>query len=380
MKIIVISAVNIVDGGPLTILKDCLFYLSQWVGTRPEQYRVIAIVYRKQQVAYPNIEYIEVQWPKKRWINRLWYEYVSLKRLSKSIGPVYLWFSLHDTTPHVIAKRRAVYCHNALSFYKRSLRDFVFAPKMTIMGIFTKYIYLPNIHKNNYVVVQQEWFRNAMSSMFGLGLNRIIVAPPAIVEKEDVQQVKNVGQDKLKTFIYAASSNNHKNFEVICKAAEILEQQDRIGNFQVYITIRGDENSYTKWLYKKWGKLASVRFVGFLSKKSLQDYYRTCDALIYPSKAESWGLPISEFSYYNKPMLLADLAYAHETASGAERVSFFDPDKPEALAILMKAVVKDEYHEFNTMPLMAICPPVATDWIQLFCLLLEEDGHRIGNK
>gem|GEM_PF-6190882 len=79
-------------------------------------------------------------------------------------------------------------------------------------------------------------------------------------------------------------------------------------------------------------------------------------------------------------MLLADLAYAHETASGAEKVSFFDPDKPEALAKLMKAVIKEEDHEFNTSPLLSIARPLAKDWKQLFCMLLEEDGDHIGNK
>ena len=34
------------------------------------------------------------------------------------------------------------------------------------------------------------------------------------------------------------------------------------------------------------------------------------------------GLPISEFSEFNKPMLLADLSYAQETAAGSEQVAF----------------------------------------------------------
>ncbi|UZJ65712.1 hypothetical protein OKW96_05900 [Sphingobacterium sp. KU25419] len=69
MKTIVISAVNLVEAGTLAILKDCLTYLSQF--NAQQQYRIIAIVYKKELVNMPNIEYIETQWPKKRWINRL---------------------------------------------------------------------------------------------------------------------------------------------------------------------------------------------------------------------------------------------------------------------------------------------------------------------
>ncbi|MCL8000914.1 hypothetical protein M8994_22240, partial [Brucella sp. 21LCYQ03] len=109
-KTIVISAVNLVEAGTLTILKDCLSYLST-LAVDPA-YRVVAIVHDKELAKFPDIEYIETRWPKKRWINRLWYEYVSLNSISKQIGSIDLWFSLHDTSPNVIAKRQAVYCHN----------------------------------------------------------------------------------------------------------------------------------------------------------------------------------------------------------------------------------------------------------------------------
>lgn len=374
MKTIVLSAVNIVEAGPLAILKDCLASLSQWVAEQPDKYRIIAIVYIKELADYPHIEYIETQWPKKRWINRLWYEYVSLKRVSKAIGPVYLWFSLHDTTPNVIAERQAVYCHNALSFYKWKFQDFLFAPKMTLLAILTKYVYRPNIHQNDYLVVQQAWFREGMSKMYDIDRHKIIVSPPAQVKVETVQSIMHPSGNSMKSFIYAASPNKHKNFEVICKAVEILENQYHIKDIQMYITVSGKENKYARWLYKNWGRLTSIRFIGFLPKETLQDYYNTCDAMIYPSKAESWGLPISEFAVSSKPMLLADLPYAHETAAGSQQTAFFDPDKPEALAKLMNELIKGNTAAFRPVPPVVVPEPIARDWATLFRIMMEEQG------
>src|SRR5690606_10119988 len=368
MKTIVVSAVNIVEAGPLTILRDCLSAWSQWVADREGEYRVIAIVYKKELVDFPYIEYMETQWPKKRWINRLWYEYVSLKQISKTIGPLYLWFSLHDTTPNVIAEHQAVYCHNALSFYTWKFQDFVFAPKITLLTILTKYIYRPNIHQNRYLVVQQEWFRKAMIKMFTIPHNKIIVAPPTQLTTKATPQFTEAVPGKVTSFIYAASPNNHKNFEVICKAVDILNNQQDLNDFKVYVTLLGNENRYAKWLHKNWGRLAPLQFVGFLSKERLQVYYEECDCLIFPSKAESWGLPISEFSVYNKYMLLADLPYARETAGGSRHTAFFNPDKPETLATLMMQLINGEEQAiFKPVPITVMAEPVADRWSDLFC-------------
>mgnify|MGYP002627967192 CR=1 FL=1 len=52
----------------------------------------------------------------KSWGRRLWCEYMTMYKISKSLSPVYLWFSLHDTTPRVIAERQAVYCQTSFPF------------------------------------------------------------------------------------------------------------------------------------------------------------------------------------------------------------------------------------------------------------------------
>ena len=53
--------------------------------------------------------------------------------------------------------------------------------------------------------------------------------------------------------------------------------------------------------------------------------------MIFPSKLETWGLPISN-SNYNKPILAADLPYAHETIGNYDKVNFFNPDDVNKLA------------------------------------------------
>ncbi|MHC8949286.1 glycosyltransferase [Sphingobacterium hungaricum] len=368
MKTIVISAVNLIEAGTLAILRECLAYLSELA--EDGNYRVIAVVYSKNLVNFSNIEYIETQWPKKRWVNRLWYEYVSLKEISKNIGPVYLWFALHDTSPTVIAERRAVYCHNSYSFYKWKLHDLIFAPKIALFAIFTKYIYRTNIHENTYLVVQQQWFREAMAKMFSFSSKNIIVAPPKSIEVLNHQ--RNIQTNDIYSFIFAGSPNSHKNFEIICKASNILQNELGSGKFSVYITVKGIENKYAEYLSNNWSKVDSLKFIGFQDRKSLFDYYNESNCLIFPSKVETWGLPITEFSAFNKPMLLADLPYAHETAAGSKLVSFFDADSPEALAIQMKKLISGDKSFLKPVESKPIEEPTARSWKELFEILLED--------
>jgi len=367
---IVISAVNIVEAGTLTILKDCLKYLSKLA--EEKKIRIIAIVHKKKPVFFSNIEYIEAKWPKKRWLNRIWFEYISLKKISKKIGSIDLWFSLHDTTPSVIAKKRVVYCHNPFAFYKNSVSDFILAPKISLLSAFSKYIYKINIHKNDYLVVQQDWFRNKMSEMFGVKKTKIIVSPPNIkkIEKPIGLKKNNISKDNF-SFIFPASPNIHKNFEIICKATEILEKQYKLDNFKVYLTIKGNENRYSRYLYKKWKNLSNLNFIGFLDKQNLYSYYEHCDCLIFPSKAETWGLPISEFSKFNKPMLLADLPYSHETSMKSEKTAFFNPYRPIELAEQMRKLLQKNESFLKNIPFIPIEKPICYSWEELFEFFLK---------
>jgi glycosyltransferase involved in cell wall biosynthesis len=59
------------------------------------------------------------------------------------------------------------------------------------------------------------------------------------------------------------------------------------------------------------------------------------DCLLFPSKLETWGLPITEAKGFEKPVLLANLPYAKETVGNYDKVSFFDIENPKELAQLI---------------------------------------------
>lgn len=360
---IVISAVNLRKGGTLTVLQDCLHYLSG-----RKDLHVTALVHKRELCDFPGIDYIEIPWAVKGWGKRLWCEYVTMHRLSKTLPETDLWFSLHDTTPRVKARRQAVYCHTSFPFMKIRWQDFRMDAKIPLFALLTQFAYRAFSRRNAFLVVQSVWMREALSRLIGFDKKRMVVAPPSFRLME-IPGMTEEGPGRT-TFFYPSTPDCHKNFEVLCEAARLLEQRIGQGRFRVVITVKGDENRYARWLQKHWGNLDSVEFRGFLSREELAKTYGEATCLVFPSRAETWGLPISEFLPTGKPMILADLPYAHETAAGASQAAFFPVADAAALSGRMQEVMEGTLSSFGPVETLNSAPPCAQDWVALFNLLL----------
>lgn len=367
-KTIVLSGINLIEGGPLTIYEDCLRCVEKYF---LENYEIVALVHNRELFSEfdSKIKFIEFMDSKKSYLKRFYYEYFYFKRLSKKLKP-YLWFSLHDMTPNVVTDKRAVYCHNPIIFYDVKRKDMINEFKMFMFSRFYKYIYKINIKKNNFVVVQQDWIRKRFKKIFKI--KNVVVAHPNVVIDDSNNNYKNTKIVK-NSFLYPSFPRIFKNFEVICKAVEILENKN-IENFKVYLTIDGNENIYSKEIVEKYGRLKCIEFIGLQTRENLMKYYSKIETVIFPSKLETWGLPISEAKAFGKNIILADLEYAHETLGTYEKVMFFGPDDAEKLAEKMEMLINDDENmkniEFDGNIEKNIENPFCKNWKELFDILL----------
>lgn len=367
-KTIVLSGINLIEGGPLTIYKECLRCVEKYF---LENYEIVALVHNRELFSEfdSRIKFIEFMDSKKSYLKRFYYEYFYFKRLSKKLKP-YLWFSLHDMTPNVVTDKRAVYCHNPIIFYDVKRKDMINEFKMFMFSRFYKYIYKINIKKNNFVVVQQDWIRKRFKKIFKI--KNVVVAHPNVVIDDSNNNYKNTKIVK-NSFLYPSFPRIFKNFEVICKAVEILENKN-IENFKVYLTIDGSENIYSKEIVEKYGRLKCIEFIGLQTRENLMKYYSKIETVIFPSKLETWGLPISEAKAFGKNIILADLEYAHETLGTYEKVMFFGPDDAEKLAEKMEMLINDDENmkniEFDGNIEKNIEKPFCKNWKELFDILL----------
>ena len=71
-----------------------------------------------------------------------------------------------------------------------------------------------------------------------------------------------------------------------------------------------------------------------------------------------------------KPMLLADLPYAHETAAGGVKTAFFPATDAEALKTKMKMMIDGDMSAWKEIPAVNYEDLTALSWQSLFEILL----------
>lgn len=357
-RTIVISGINITEAGPLSVMKDLLAVFSE---NKNDFTELIVLVHDKALYDYDNITYLEFPKSKKSWFLRLYYEYFYFKKLSLELKPDY-WISMHDMTPNVVCNNRYVYCHNATPYYSPTWKDWLFGSRASLFSLFYIFLYSINIKKNTGVIVQQDWFRKALVKRFKL--NNVIVAYPDIKTNisKGIEFIKNKG--KAKKIFFPSYPRSFKNVEIICEAYKKLSQQEQ-ENLEVFLTLDNTLNSYASYIYKKYNNLKNINFIGLQTREKVFDFYEEVDALVFPSKLESWGLPITEFKPYQKPIILSDLPYAKETLGTYDFAYFFDPNSSEQLAKIFSLLIRDELTN-NKVVQPIIEQPFVQGWQHLY--------------
>lgn len=361
---LVISGVNLTEAGPLSVFKDAL---SSLVRLYADRYEIVALVHSRSLFELQDVTYLEFPKTKLSWWRRLRFEYWTCRALSEKLRP-HLWLAMHDITPNVRARVRAVYCHNASPFYRFTATDAMLDWRFGLFTLFYRFLYKINIRKNAFVVVQQEWLRSEFKQRYQV--SSVVVAHPSI-EHIAVMDAKVQSHDcTVRRFFFPAYPRIFKNVELILQATRILARRG-VCNFEIWLTLAGNENPYAQKLFSAYRDLCEVKWLGLLTRAEVFQRYAEADCLIFPSKLETWGMPISEFRQTGKPMLIADLPYAHETVGEYGAVRFFQPDCPDELAVIMERFMDNDL-QMERLEAISIASPFAENWDALFAILLGE--------
>lgn len=359
-RTLVVSGVNLVEGGPLAVLRDCVAAAREAL----PGWRIVVLAHDAALIATPGVEVLAFPKAKSRWLRRLLLEWHGLGPLSRELRAD-LWLCMHDMTARVQARRQAVYCHNPAAFAKATWRQAWFDPTLYAFTLLYRFLYGAFIHRNHAVVVQQDWLRERFRQSYGV--QRVIVARPQAQAPQAF--VKPARAAPGKVFLYPALPRPYKNFEVIGRAVALLER-DPSWQGRVRWTLAGTENRYADWLKRRFGHLRSIEWLGLQAPEQMHAQYEAADCLVFASTIETWGLPITEAKRHGLPLIAADLGYAHETVGTCDAAAFFAPHDPQALA---RALLAFERGEPVCRPVQASTPepPFAADWPSLIRMLAD---------
>jgi len=335
---ILINATAAKESGALTVLKDCITYL----GKNPKKEKEIHLFTVVDE--FDNCNYIKVHKLKKqKWLNRIiWDNYGLQKWCRKNNLEPDVIISMQNTSIKYKNKKgmmikQIIYYHQTIPLYTWK------GIKKNYIILFYQYFYPFFVNMNNkksHYIVQLPFIKYLFCKKFKeIKQNHVTVIRPnqpyiniSAVAKKDFSTEENIYK-----YIYPATPLNYKNHEVLISALIKIknENPDIIKKIVLYFTV----NKLSKQLMKKI-KMNNIemciRFIGQVPYTTLLSYYKSVDALLFPSKIESFGLPLLEASCFGLPIIACNLPYAREVLEDYSNKYFIDPDNEAAWAKAIK--------------------------------------------
>jgi glycosyltransferase involved in cell wall biosynthesis len=151
---------------------------------------------------------------------------------------------------------------------------------------------------------------------------------------------KSVAQAQTATeFIYVADGLPHKNHLNLLKAWVLLAGQAHYPKLTLTLTER-DRQLRKRILLESDKHGLKIEIQDSLTQQEVFALYRSAKALIYPSFAESLGLPLVEANALDLPIVAAELDYVRDVCHPTET---FDPTSPRSIArAVLRFLAQDE--------------------------------------
>lgn len=146
-------------------------------------------------------------------------------------------------------------------------------------------------------------------------------APPAASRPRDDSQPKW-------DFVYVADGEAHKNHRALLEAWRLLAQEGLRPSLALTLSAR-DEVLKREVTIATGRSALKVHDLGQLPREQVMALYANARALIFPSKSESFGLPLVEAARLNLPILASELDYVRDVCVP---VQTFNPESPVSIA------------------------------------------------
>lgn len=227
----------------------------------------------------------------------------------KSIDAFSLILCFANVPPPITIKDKKVliYFHNVLlaNIFKANLSIL----DVIILSIKKKYIKLVN--RYNYTwITQSEVIKKILVDKIGVNGNMIKVLPFFNISK--FQSCNTLIQENYNNYLYVADSSKQKNHLRLLNAWEKFTQNPENTHLTLHLTLP-DANSRhlldkIEFLKSKGCKIVNHKDCSF---DRISQLYQNCNYLIFPSLAESFGLPLIEAASSGCKIIASDLPYVY---------------------------------------------------------------------
>ncbi len=227
---------------------------------------------------------------------------------------------LCNLPPFVKNKNSSLVFYNELFFKKKNLLK-VSGIKFAIFNLWFK-MFWKNVDR---VLVQSPHIEDLIRSK--TQSTNVINIP--IYKKVD--QSKNFKKEY--DFCYVSSGAPHKNHKRLIQAMESLSKSGYSTSLVLTVPKTQEDllSTINEFNHTNQSKITNL---GYVDNSQIEDVYLKSKALVFPSLAEAFGMPLIEAHDLGLKVLVSDLPYAYDVF---ESVETFDPEDSQSIATKMKA-------------------------------------------
>ncbi len=253
---------------------------------------------------------------------------------------VHLLHEPHYVLPPAVRCRAVVTIHDCihLRFPQYLPNQFAHAYARSSLWVAT--------HRASRVLTVSEASRRDILKYFNVPASKVDVIYNGMDERleeaptdEEMQNVRERYQLNDPFVLYAGNIKPHKNLERLIEAFHALR---RDGLEHVKLLIIGDEISKYATLRRAVHRHKlhkHVRFLGFVSDKTLACLYRLAGVFVFPSLYEGFGLPPLEAMASGTPVITSNVSSLPEVVGDAALL--IDPYDAGAIAAAMRRVLTE---------------------------------------
>lgn len=235
----------------------------------------------------------------------------------------------------------SITCHDVLAI--RSAQGYFAANKVSLTGRIRQAWILSRLKKINRIICVSEKTKSELLDVFGATSSVISVVhnclnypygqlPDAAVCRE----LEVIGLDPDTPFFFHVGGNQwYKNRQGLLEIYRHIRSLDPQAPVLVMAGKPWPEE--LQRYVEESGVASSVIDVGTVSNETLEALYTRCEAMIFPSLAEGFGWPVIEAQACKSLVFASDIEPVNQLAGGG--AFLFDPDNPEAAAILIVSVI-----------------------------------------
>ena len=155
-------------------------------------------------------------------------------------------------------------------------------------------------------IVQSENMKSELVNKYSIKNDKIICIP--FYDSKKMQKI-NVFKKKKNKFIYVSFDYSYKNHSNLIKAFTLAYNKCQKG--ELHLTVSKDNLKLINQIKLNRKKGIPIYNHGIINSDKVSKLYSDSEFLIFPSKMESFGLPLIEAIYFRCKVLASDLPFVN---------------------------------------------------------------------